>query len=177
MKIKRELTKISWDWMSSSDKKNLKRSERLQSSQNKKTSWKNFEETKKIKNSEKNKLKDKDLLIDKLSYFEIKRIRLNTFLINKLKRLKEKLLRCLLCKNEDEKKWEMQSKNLEKCKWTRSDLKKNLKERRKRNLLLTGKSETRSFKKQKFLRLKRKEIEIENLLIITNYKMLKNKQN
>jgi len=90
--------------MSSSDKKNLKRSERLQSSQNKKTSWKNFEETKKIKNSEKNKLKDKDLLIDKLSYFEIKRIRLNTFLINKLKRLKEKLLRCLLCKNEDEKK-------------------------------------------------------------------------
>ena len=90
--------------MSSSDKKNLKRSERLQSSQNKKTSWKNFEETKKIKNSEKNKLKDKDLLIDKLSYFEIKRIRLNIFLINKLKRLKEKLLRCLLCKNEDEKK-------------------------------------------------------------------------
>ena len=90
--------------MSSSDKKNLKRSERLQSSQNKKISWKNSEETKKIKNSEKNKLKDKDLLIDKLSYFEIKRIRLNTFLINKLKRLKEKLLRCLLCKNEDEKK-------------------------------------------------------------------------
>jgi len=60
---------------------------------------------------------------------------------------------------------------------TKRDSRKNLSKRKKKSLPLTGKSEIRSFKKQKLWKLKKKEREIEKWQIIINFKLQRNKQN
>jgi hypothetical protein len=78
-----------------------------------------------------------------------------------LKKLKEKLQSYSLCKKDEDPRCDRQLKNLERCRWTRNDLRKSSREKKRRSLQLIGRSETKNCKKLKSWKLRRREIETE----------------